>query len=87
MLKHSHSKPVKDFRSNQGRQEPFSRVAPVISAALLLGTGGGFVLARYVAIRPIWANWSGIGHLPDHQFVACALAKEGRAYRCDSCKS
>ncbi len=27
------------------RQEPFSRVAPLIGAALLLGAGGGFVLA------------------------------------------
>lgn len=61
MLKHSHPKSVKDFRSNQGKQEQFSRVAPVIGAALLLGTGGGFVLATILtltsALNVLLGSW------------------------------
>jgi uncharacterized protein involved in response to NO len=50
MFKNRHSTPVKVLKGNQGRQEQFSRVAPVISAALLLGTGGGFVLATILTL-------------------------------------
>src|SRR5690348_11708026 len=32
------------------RQEPFSRVAPMLGAALLIGAGGGFVLATVLTL-------------------------------------
>lgn len=32
------------------RQEPFSRVAPILGAALLIGAGGGFVLATVLTL-------------------------------------
>ncbi len=34
----------------QRRQEPFSRVAPILGAALLIGAGGGFVLATVLTV-------------------------------------
>jgi uncharacterized protein involved in response to NO len=53
-------------------QEPFSRVAPLLSAALLLGTGGGFVLATVLTLTqalhvPLGSWWEALvqahGHL------------------------
>ncbi|SRR6266702_3686676 len=47
-------------------QEPFSQVAPLLGAALLLGTGGGFVLATILTLTealhvPLGTWWSGNG--------------------------
>src|SRR3989442_15843989 len=53
-------------------QEPFTRVAPLLGAALLLGTGGGFVLATvltltlalHLSVGPWWAAMAQAhGHL------------------------
>src|SRR5438067_9485103 len=53
-------------------QESFSRVAPLLSAALLLGTGGGFVLATVLTLTealhaPLGPWWEALvqahGHL------------------------
>ncbi len=48
--------------TNKGRrQEPFSRVAPLLRAALLLGSGGGFLLASVLtltqALRVVSGPW------------------------------
>jgi hypothetical protein len=49
--------------SKVAHQEPFSRVAPLLGAALLLGTGGGFVLATILTLTealhvPLGTWWS-----------------------------
>jgi len=58
--------------SKKHQQQPFSRVAPLLRAALLLGTGGGFALATVltltaafaISIGPWWsATAQAHGHL------------------------
>ena len=58
--------------SKKQHQQPFSRVAPLLRAALLLGTGGGFALATVltltaafaISIGPWWsATAQAHGHL------------------------
>jgi uncharacterized protein involved in response to NO len=56
----------------KSHQEPFSRVAPLLSAALLLGTGGGIILATILTLTealhvPLGPWWEALvqahGHL------------------------
>src|SRR6266536_814159 len=58
--------------SKKRQQQPFSRIAPLLRAALLLGTGGGFALATVltltaafaISIGPWWsATAQAHGHL------------------------
>ena len=52
-------------------QEPFSRVAPVLAAALLLGAGGGFVLATTLTLTsalnvPLGVWWFALAQAHGH---------------------
>lgn len=52
-------------------QEPFTRVAPFLGAALLLGTGGGFTLAAALTLTqllqvPLGTWWVGIAQAHGH---------------------
>src|SRR6185437_2143262 len=53
------------------RQEPFSRVAPMLGAALLIGAGGGFVLASVLTLTrafhvPTGAWWVALAQAHGH---------------------
>ena len=53
------------------KQEPFSRVAPLLKAALLMGTGGGFLLATiltvtYALSMPLGAWWEALAQAHGH---------------------
>src|SRR6516164_4250701 len=52
-------------------QEPFSRVAPMLKAALLLGAGGGFVLATVLTLSrlfsvPLGTWWEAVAQAHGH---------------------
>ncbi|HVB22405.1 MAG TPA: hypothetical protein VNG51_10700 [Ktedonobacteraceae bacterium] len=57
---------------NKGqRQEPFARVAPMLASALLLGAGGGFVLASILTLTqafslPLGPWWPAIAQAHGH---------------------
>ena len=53
------------------KQEPFSRVAPLLKAALLMGTGGGFLLATILTVTyalsvPLGAWWEALAQAHGH---------------------
>ena len=52
-------------------QEQFTRVAPILGAALLLGTGGGFVLASILTLSsafhtPLGPWWLAVAQAHGH---------------------
>jgi uncharacterized protein involved in response to NO len=54
-----------------GKQQPFSRVAPILKAALLIGVGGGFLLATiltvtYALALPLGAWWEALAQAHGH---------------------
>ncbi|MEO8971164.1 MAG: hypothetical protein ABI406_06130 [Ktedonobacteraceae bacterium] len=58
-------------QDKRSRQEPFARVAPVLAAALLMGAGGGFVLASILTLTrafslPLGPWWSAIAQAHGH---------------------
>ena len=53
------------------RQEPFSRVAPMLKTALLMGAGGGFLLAAVLTLSrafsvPLGAWWEAVAQAHGH---------------------
>src|ERR1051326_5604085 len=53
------------------RQEPFTRVAPILKCALLLGAGGGFLLATVLTLArafsiPLGAWWEAVAQAHGH---------------------
>ncbi len=53
------------------KQEPFSRVAPLLKAALLMGTSGGFLLAAILTVTyalsvPLGAWWEALAQAHGH---------------------
>ena len=53
------------------KQEPFSRVAPLLQTALLMGAGGGFLLATVLAVThvlsvPLGAWWQAVAQTHGH---------------------
>jgi uncharacterized protein involved in response to NO len=53
------------------KQQPFSRVAPILKAALLIGVGGGFLLATiltvtYALALPLGAWWEALAQAHGH---------------------
>lgn len=53
------------------KQEPFSRVAPILKTALLMGAGGGFLLASVLTVSlvlsvPLGAWWEAIAQAHGH---------------------
>ncbi len=53
------------------KQEPFSRVAPVLKTALLMGAGGGFLLATILTVTyalsiPLGAWWDALAQAHGH---------------------
>lgn len=62
---------AKATRPSQSQQEPFSRVAPVLKTALLMGAGGGFVLATILTLSfmlpvPLGAWWAVVAQAHGH---------------------
>src|SRR5712691_296823 len=56
---------------SRGNQEPFSRVAPLLGAALLLGIGGGFALATVLTLTemfqvPLGSWWLALAQAHGH---------------------
>lgn len=59
------------MQAKRPRQEPFARVAPILAAALLLGAGGGFVLASILTLTrafslPLGHWWPAIAQAHGH---------------------
>ncbi len=57
--------------AEKARQEPFRRVAPLLRAALLLGAGGGFLLAMILTLTrafslPLGAWWTALAQAHGH---------------------
>ena len=57
--------------SEEHRQEPFARVAPILKAALLIGAGGGFLLATVLTLSrafsiPLGAWWEALAQAHGH---------------------
>jgi len=53
------------------KQEPFSRVAPILKTALLMGAGGGFLLATVLTVTrafsvPLGAWWEAVAQAHGH---------------------
>jgi uncharacterized protein involved in response to NO len=53
------------------RQEPFSLVAPILKTALLMGTGGGFLLATILTVTnaffvPLGVWWEAVAQAYGH---------------------
>jgi len=59
------------MQDKRPRQEPFARVAPILAAALLLGAGGGFVLASILTLTrslsvPLGPWWPAMAQAHGH---------------------
>lgn len=57
--------------SEEHRQEPFTRVAPILKCALLIGAGGGFLLATVLTLArafsvPLGAWWEAMAQAHGH---------------------
>ncbi len=57
--------------SEEHRQEPFTRVAPILKCALLIGAGGGFLLATVLTLArafsiPLGAWWEALAQAHGH---------------------
>ena len=64
-------KEAKETQVTKETQEPFSRVAPVLRTALLIGAGGGFLLAAILTITsalsiPLGAWWEAMAQAHGH---------------------
>lgn len=57
--------------AEEHRQEPFARVAPILKSALLIGAGGGFLLATVLTLArafsiPLGAWWASVAQAHGH---------------------
>ena len=64
------------------RQEPFMRVAPVLKCALLMGAGGGFLLASVLTLTCAFAIPPARGGRRWHRHMGICNCSGGQGFLC-----